>query len=226
MANPWDSDPVATAQPSSPADAPAADAPAADAPWMADQAVNDAPPAPEGSGFTDEQHQQIVAYLPKAKDAADLEKFSRELSNGRVHLANADAVMNAYRNGQREFTWATPTIRPDQPQQQQPDQATVRDAIGDGILNGLDMVFPGLGTFLRQNRESGRAFTASAANGAVADYGPEIGGFLDTLTSPSQYGDFSANLDRNVAHERAILTGETQGHTGASIAGELTGAAL
>lgn len=168
-------------------------------------------------GFTDDQKAQIEAYIPKAKDAADLEQYSREISGGQSHIGNAQAVMDAYAKGHRQFSWEAPTA--DTTKAASPSTGDqVKSAVGDGILNALDEAFPGLGSFLRDHQSAGRAFTAHVANAVAGDYGPEVAGALDTLTG----GD----LNQNIAHERAILEGESQGQGVASTAGELTGAGL
>jgi hypothetical protein len=183
--------------------------------------------APEGSGFTDDQKQAILAYVPKAKDAADLERFSLEVSGGKSKIGNAQAVIDKRDKGATEFSWTAPTIDPSMAKQLDSNVLEkIRNGAGESILTALDTVAPGLGSFLRSHRDAGKAYTEHTANAVGFDYGPEIGGFLKTITSPSDYGDFSKSLDRNVAHERATMEGDSTDHPIASIAGELTGAGV
>jgi hypothetical protein len=164
--------------------------------------------------------QAIRDYLPIAKDAADLEKFSLELSGGKAKIGNAQAVIDKLNNGAAPdaFAFTPPTVDKSMATPQPHDQ--LRDAVGEGIFNGLDAVMPGLGSLLRQNQGAGKAYTEHAANALAFDYGPEVGGFIDTVLHPG------SELDNNIAHERAILSGDSEGHGVASAAGELTGAAL
>jgi hypothetical protein len=218
MLAPWESDPVAEKAPpqAAPANAPwAADAPA-EAPADATATPSDQSPPQALPGFTDEQKQQILEYLPKAKDAADLERFSSELTQGRSKIGNAKDVLDKFSQGHRQFGWTPPTPAAPPPQQKAPMDAA-RDAIGDGILESIDTFFPGVGTFLRQHRDAGKAFTEHVANSAAMDYGPEVGGLIDTIIHPG------SDLHRNIAHERAILEGDSADHPIASIAGELGG---
>jgi hypothetical protein len=215
---PWASDPTANAPQAAPQPATAP----SDAPWEQDNPVTpqSAPAASTGSsdlpGFTDEQKQQILAYIPKATDAADLERFSSDLTGGRSHLGNAEDVLKAYQQGHRTFAWQAPTAGKALPTEDQ--SGTVKDAIGEGLLNGIDAVIPGLGTYLRQNTDAGKAFTEHFANSIVADYGPEVGGVIDSILK-------GGPISNNIAHERATLEGESDTHPVASIAGELGGAA-
>lgn len=73
----------------------------------------DGPKATTGSGFTDNQKQQILAYLPHAKDAADLHRFALQLSGGKDDIGNADDVLANYHKGHKEFAWQEPTPRPE-----------------------------------------------------------------------------------------------------------------
>jgi hypothetical protein len=165
-------------------------------------------------GFTDEQQKKILAYIPKATDAADLTRYSSELTQGRSHIGNAQAILDAYKQGHRQFSWEAPM-----PAQPEPAQdPSLRDKIGDGLLDALDRQFPGLGQFLRANEGSGKAFTEHVANSLVGDYGPEAGGLIDSIIK-------GGNLKNNIAHERAILEGDSEGHGAASFLGELSGAA-
>lgn len=220
-ASPWDSDPIVAGQPPSDPGA---------APWTNDpavpQPVSAAAPAAPPEGFTEPQKQAILGYIPKAKDAADLQAYAVQLSGNKHGIGNAQDVLDSYRKGVRNFAWEPPVAVQAPPAQQGGTLDDLRNAVGDGIFTGLDAMMPGLGTFLRAHRDAGRAYTANAADAAAGDYGPEIAGFLDTATDPSAYGDFGASLDRNVAHEHALLTGESDGHPIASAAGQLTGAAL
>lgn len=84
-------------------------------------------------GFSDDQKKQILAYLPKAKDASDLERYSSELSGGQSHLGNAQAVLDAYKQGHRTFGWEAPVAHPQAPQPGIGDQlldATKNDVAG------------------------------------------------------------------------------------------------
>lgn len=184
------------------------------------------PVPPEGAGFTDDQKQQILGYLPKAKDAADLERFSLEISGGHSRVGNAQDVLDNFAKGHKDFGWGAPTERKAEPAAEPSFVDKARDVIGEGILNGLDTFTPGTGTLLRNNKEAGAAFTEHVANGIVGDYGPEVSGFLQTIVDPSGYGEFGKNLDRNVAHTRAQLEGDSQGHEIASGLGEVTGIGL
>jgi hypothetical protein len=160
-----------------------------------DQPAPAAPAADQsGGGFTDEQKQALFEYLPKAKDAADLQKFAEELSGGKVHISNAEKVLDKYHEGARNFGF--------------------QNSIGGDAVADPPSGF----------QDAGKALTEHAANALAFDYGPEVGGFLDTLLSPSQYDEFGENLDRNIAHTRARLEGESDAHPYASITGELTGA--
>lgn len=168
-------------------------------------------------GFSDEQKQKILAYIPKATDAADLERYSSELTQGRSKIGNAQAVLEARDKGHKQFGWTPPT-----PAKEAIDvhEQSTRDKIGEALLGALDASFPGVGTLLRSARDSGsgKAFTEHAANAVGFDYGPELGGAIDTIIHPG------SSFDNNVAHERAILEGDSQGHETASLLGELTGA--
>ena len=189
------------------------------APLPADARLDEQSPAQADAlpGFSDEQKQQILAYIPQAKDAADLERYSSELTQGRSKIGNAQAVLDAFAKGHREFGWTPPTAAKDPIQV---NEQSTRDKIGEALLGALDEHFPGVGTFLRANRDSGKAFTEHAANALAFDYGPEVGGLIDTIIHPG------SSLDNNVAHERAILEGDSQGHEGAALAGELGGTAI
>jgi hypothetical protein len=173
--------------------------------------------APADAGFTDEQQQQIIGYLPKATDAADLEKFSLELSGGKARIGNAQQILDAMKKGATPdaFRFTPPTVDKSMATPQPHDR--LRDAVGEGIFNGLDAVMPGLGSLLRQNQGAGKAYTEHAANALAFDYGPQVGGFIDTVLHPG------SELDNNIAHERAILSGDSEGHGVASALGELTG---
>jgi hypothetical protein len=218
---PWASDPVATAPQTASQAAPQPATASPDAPWLSDApaATESAPAAFTGSqelpGFTDEQKQQILDYIPKATDAADLERFSSELTQGHSHLGNAEDVLKAYQKGHRTFSWEAPTageqinVSPTAGEQ-------ARDAIGEGLLNGIDAVIPGLGTYLKQNTDAGKAFTEHFANSLAADYGPEAGGLIDSIIN-------GGSVANNTAHERAILEGDSEGHGVASTLGELGG---
>jgi len=178
-------------------------------------------------GFTDEQQQAIRGYLPKAKDAADLAQFAHDVSGGTHTIGNAQQILDYLKKGgdpsKLQFT---DPVAAQAPAQQPSTLENLRNTIGEGILNALDGVIPGLGSVLRGNRDSGKAFTEHVANSMVGDYGPEVGGFLHTILSPSEYSEFAANLDRNVAHERAIMQGDSADHGVASLAGELGGTGL
>jgi hypothetical protein len=201
---------------------------------LPEDAQLDGAPAPAGDqmavdqpgGFSDEQKQAIFQYLPKAKDAADLQKYAEELSGNKIHITNAQNVLDEYHKGARTFGFqnsigGTPQTPPPQPND-------LRSQIGEGIVGAIDSLVPGFSDLMSQAQQSGsgKAFTEHAANALAMDYGPEAGGFIDTLLSPSQYGDFGANMGRNIAHERAQLTGDSEGHPYASTAGEITGAGL
>lgn len=179
------------------------------------QATPDQAPA-DNSGFTDEQKRQILDYIPKATDAADLERFSLELSAGKSKIGNAQAVLDKLKAGTdpSSFAWTPPTI--DKSMAPQAHDDSIRSAIGEGIFNGLDAVYPGLGTLLRNHKDAGKAFTEHAANAVAADYGPEVGGLIDTVLH-------GGDVSNNAAHERAIMSGDSEGHPVASLAGELTG---
>lgn len=77
-------------------------------------------PAPESpsQGFTDEQKQAILAYLPKATDPADLERFSAELSGGKAHIGNAQQVFDYLKGGgdPAKLQWAAPHAHQEAPQ--------------------------------------------------------------------------------------------------------------
>jgi hypothetical protein len=182
-------------------------------------------PAPQG--FTDEQKASILGYLPKAKDAADLTQFAHDVSGGTHTIGNAQQILDYLKQGgdPSKLQFADP-VAAQVPAQQPSTLDSLRNTIGDGILNALDSVIPGLGSVLRGNRDSGKAATEHVANSMVGDYGPEVGGLLHTILSPSEYSEFGANLDRNVAHERAILQNDSSDHPVASVAGELGGAAI
>jgi hypothetical protein len=179
---------------------------------------------PALQGFTDDQKQAIRGYLPKAKDAADLTQFAHDVSGGTHTIGNAQQILDYLKQGgdpsKLQFT---DPVAAQAPTQQPSTLENLRNTIGDGILNALDSVMPGVGSLLRSNRDTGKAVTEHYANALAGDYGPEVGGFLHTIASPSEYSDFGANLDRNVAHERAIMQGDSEGHPIASAAGELGG---
>jgi hypothetical protein len=167
------------------------------------------------AGLTPEEQRAVLDYLPKAKDAADLEQFAHDLTNGRASIGNAADVIAKRDQGHKQFSFENHVA----PQINLPKDW--RDKIGDAMIAGLSAQFPGLATFLQQAREngSGKAFTEHAANALVADYGPEVGGFLKTVAD-------GGDLGTNIAHQRAVLTGDSSEHPVASIGGELTGAAL
>jgi hypothetical protein len=148
--------------------------------------------APEGAGFTDEQKQQILGFLPKAKDAADLEQFASQLTAGKAHIGNAGHVLEQFQKGRRDFAFSDPTVRKEAPKDD------------PSMLEGV--------------QASGKAFTEHFANALAFDYGPEVGGFIHTIIH-------GGSLDNNVAHERAILEGDSEGHGLASTLGELGGVA-
>lgn len=169
-------------------------------------------------GFTDEQKQQIEAYIPKAKDAADLERYSLELSGGKSKIGNAQAVIDKRDQGYQTFGWTPATIDKSMGVNvnNQGTMEGLRQSIGEGIIDAIDSFLPGTGDLIRNNRQTGKAFTEHAANAIVADYGPEVGGVIDTILR-------GGPLDNNVAHERAIMEGDSADHPVASAAGELSG---
>jgi hypothetical protein len=182
---------------------------------------------PALQGFTPEEQTAIRGYLPRAKDAADLVQFAHDISSGQRTIGNAQQILDYLKGGgdpsQLQFT---DPVAAQAPAQKTGVMDTIRNAISDGIFNGLDAVAPGIGSFLRGHQAAGKAFTEHAANALVGDYGPEVGGFIHTLVSPSEWSSFGSNLDNNVAHERAILQGDSEGHGIASAGGELTGIGL
>jgi len=186
---------------------------------------------PALQGFTDDQKQAILGYLPKAKDAADLTQFAHDVSGGTHTIGNAQQILDYLKQGgdPSKLQFTDPVAAQARAPAQQPSSFDkFSNIVGDAIFNAADTVIPGLGMALRRARDngSGKAFTEHVANSMVGDYGPEVGGFLHTIASPSEYSDFGANLDRNVAHERAIMQGDSAGHGVASFSGELTGAGL
>jgi hypothetical protein len=60
---------------------------------------------------------------------------------------------------------------------------------------------------------AGKAFTEHVANALAFDYGPEVGGFIRHDHSPG------SELENNIAHERAMLSGDSEGHGVASALG-------
>jgi hypothetical protein len=131
--------------------------------------------APDGSGFNDDQKRQIQDYIPKAKDAADLERFSMEISGGKSKIGNAQSVLDAMQKGHRaeDFAWTPPTVSKDMAR--------------------------------TPPSSAGKAFTEHVANALAFDYGPEVGGFIDTIIHPG------SELKNNIAHERAMLSGDSEG---------------
>lgn len=187
-----------------------------------DQDAASAPAAPDGSGFTDDQKRQIKEHFPlslKAADPiADLEQFASELTQGRAKIGNAKDVIDYLKKGGSPdaFAWSQPTVAK---AAAEPTHSDIRDAIGNGILGALDHFFPGLGTLLATHRDAGKAYIEHAANAVAMDYGPEVGGLIDTVLH-------GGSLGNNVAHERAQLEGDSAGHPVASTLGELTGVGL
>src|SRR5262249_5872867 len=130
--------------------------------------------APSGTGFSDEQRQAILDYLPKATDANDLERYSLELSGGKSKIGNAQDVLDKYKNGARQFGFSNPTVDKDMGVNVSPTAGDqLRNAIGEGILNAIDTFAPGTGDLLRDHTGAGKAFVANTADAAAADYGPE-----------------------------------------------------
>lgn len=210
--------------------------PVADAPAPAPAATDFAPlpadapldqPAPETAtvapdsqaapGWTDAQKQQILDYMPKAKDAADLERFSNELSGGKQHIANADKVLAAFKAGNHTFGWLNGIQAQTTPAKQDDG---IRGKISDALIEGVSMGNPVLTATLKTMRDDGtmQAYFDHVANGLTFDYGPEVAGALDTLAG--------GGLKQNIAHERARLSGDSSVHPIASGAGELTGVGL
>lgn len=195
-----------------------------DAPDDASQAATPNPnAAPAGSGFTDDQKRQILDYLPKAKDAADLERFSLELSGGKSKIGNAQAVLDTLKKGATPdaFAFTPPTFDKSMAPAESKSPLTldhIRQAVGDALMG---IIAPGLGPQLNAAAQTNgeKAFVEHVANAAVADYGPEIGGVIDTILHGGDVGN-------NAAHERAILEGDSEGHPIASAAGELAGVGL
>lgn len=182
-----------------------------------DQPQAESPPAQELPGFSDEQKQQILDYIPKAKDAADLERFSGELTQGRSKIGNAKDVLEKHAQGHKQFGWTPPT--PAKESAKPDDPLTIdhiRQAVGDALMN---IVAPGLGSQINAAAQTNgsKAFVEHAANAAALDYGPEVGALIDTILHPG------SSLPRNAAHEHAILSGDSEGHPVASTLGELTG---
>jgi hypothetical protein len=54
---------------------------------------------PALQGFTDDQKQAILGYLPKAKDAADLTQFAHDVSGGTHTIGNAQQIMDYLKKG-------------------------------------------------------------------------------------------------------------------------------
>lgn len=217
---PWEADPTVEA-PAAPATAAPADQPwAQDTPIAQTDQTAAAPPtvAPEGAGFTDPEKQQILAYIPHAKNPADLEQFSLQISGGKSKIANAADILAKRDQGAQQFGWAPPKVDASLAPKSPLTIDHVRQAVGDALLN---LITPGLGV------QSGAAAQDSGAkpliehiaNAAVADYGPEVGGVIDKILN-------GGDLGTNVAHERAMLEGDSADHPVASILGELTGAGL
>lgn len=182
--------------------------------------------APDGSGFSDEQQRQILDYLPKAMETADpiadLERFSLELSGGKAKIGNAAKIVDELKGGTdpSAFRFTPPVVDKSMAINVSPTAGEqVRNAIGDALLNSLDQLAPGLGTLLRNNRDTAKAGVEHAANAVALDYGPEVGGVIETALH-------GGSLDSNVAHERATLEGESATHPIASAAGELGGVGL
>jgi hypothetical protein len=177
--------------------------------------------APDGSGFTDEQKQKIIAFLPQAKDAGDLERFSLELSGGKAKIGNAEAILDDLKKGHKaeDFAFTPPVVRQDMTKG--PDQPLtmdhVRTAVRDALMN---VIAPGLGPQLGEAAEPVvKPFLEHAANAVAGDYGPELGGVIDTVLH-------GGDISNNAAHERAIMEGDSEGHPIASAAGELAGIAV
>jgi hypothetical protein len=107
--------------------------------------------APDGLGFTDEQKRQIQDYIPKAKDAADLERFSMEISGGKSKIGNAQSVLDDLHKGHKpeDFAWEPPTARVEEPPGagKQLIDNTVNDVAGiaQGAAALPDMAAEGVG---------------------------------------------------------------------------------
>lgn len=54
---------------------------------------------PRAGGFNDPQRQQILQYLPQARDANDLMEFARRISGGTATIGNAGQVLEYIRSG-------------------------------------------------------------------------------------------------------------------------------
>jgi hypothetical protein len=58
--------------------------------------IDDAWTGKAPQGWTDDQKHQIQAYVPQAKNAADLEGFAKQLSGGKWTIGNAQDTLDAY----------------------------------------------------------------------------------------------------------------------------------
>lgn len=58
---------------------------------------------PVPDGFTDPQKQELLDYIPKAKDAADLAQYASTLTGGKVRLGNAQQILDAWAAGGRHY---------------------------------------------------------------------------------------------------------------------------
>jgi hypothetical protein len=211
---PWENDPTAD-----PKEAASSQPWAADAPVVPTEQPTDQLPAAEteGADFTDEQKKAILAYIPHAKDPADLKQFSLQISGGRAQIGNAKDILEKRDQGAEQFSWLPPVVNKDMAAVKPDTLETIRNAIGDALLSAIT---PGASDQTREAvKRSGTAFTEHAANAFAADYGPEVGGLIDTILH-------GGNVATNAERERAVMEGDSADHPVASIAGELTGAGL
>jgi hypothetical protein len=157
----------------------------------------------------------ILAYIPHAKDPADLKQFSLQISGGRAQIGNAKDILEKRDQGAEQFSWLPPVVNKDMAAVKPDTLETIRNAIGDALLSAIT---PGASDQTREAvKRSGTAFTEHAANAFAADYGPEVGGLIDTILH-------GGNVATNAERERAVMEGDSADHPVASIAGELTGA--
>jgi hypothetical protein len=190
----------ATAPPPTPAQQPAAsDAPPAAPADAASPAadpyaqVADNADAPDNPGFTEEQKRLIQGYIPKARDAADLEKFSLEVSGGRSRIGNAQAVLEALHQGHKpeNFAWEDPTPRTEETPSagEQLLDNTVNDVAGiaQGAAALPDMAAEGMGKVLSAIPNLISQGLESAGHGDAAKWVQE--NITHPLANPPQIGD-------------------------------------
>jgi hypothetical protein len=148
-----------------------------------------APPAPPAAspeqtqGFNDAQKHAILAYLPHAKSAADLEDYASQLTHGQAKIGNAQATLDAYHQGHRQFAWA--------PSQQAPAQEPgVVQQLGDNLKNDVAGIAQGAAAL--------PDMAATAAGKVMSIVPTAIGAGLDALG----FRD-AANVSHGIAHDLA-----------------------